>query len=74
MIQLNKLNGEEFVLNALLIEQIQSLPDTTITFVSGRKMVVRNSLEEVLDKIKKYHQEIGLLGISVKAGGEEYER
>lgn len=63
MIKLERLNGDEFHLNALLIEQIQSHPDTTITLTNGKKIVVKTSEEELVALIKAYHREIGLFGI-----------
>jgi len=62
MIELTKLNGETFMLNALLIEQIQSLPDTTITLQSGKKIVVMTEEEEVIKKITEYYKKIGIFG------------
>mgnify|MGYP001367763456 CR=1 FL=1 len=62
MIKLTKLNGDTFILNALLIEQIQSFPDTTITLTNGKKIVVKTPEEEVMQKITEYYQTIGLFG------------
>jgi flagellar protein FlbD len=62
MIQLTRLNGEPFTLNALMIEQIQSLPDTTITLTNSKKMVVKESETEVTQLITVYYQKIGLHG------------
>lgn len=62
MIELKRLNGEKFILNAFLIEQIQSLPDTTITLTNGKKIVVQTEANEVVDKITAYYQQIGLFG------------
>lgn len=72
MITLHKLNGESFTLNALLIEQMQSYPDTTITLLNGKKIVVKNSESEVYELVTKYYQKIGL-HIPVSEVGESYE-
>jgi len=72
MIQLTRLNGESFTLNALFIEQIQSFPDTTITLTSSKKIIVRESEIEVARKIREFYQSIGL--ISVKEKQEKHER
>ena len=53
MIELNKLNGKTFLVNPLLIEQMQSNPDTTITLSNGKIFVVTNPIEEVNDKKNK---------------------
>jgi len=56
MIALRRLNNQEFVLNADLIEMLESTPDTVITLINGKKIVVRNSLEEIVRKTIKYKQ------------------
>lgn len=58
MIWLTALNGEPFVLNAELIETIESRPDTTITLVNGRKYIVRESVEDVIQKVIEYKRKI----------------
>lgn len=66
MIELTKLNGETFTLNAFMIEQIQSLPDTTITLTNGKKIVVKSKETEVIQKITAYYQTIGLFSANKK--------
>lgn len=74
MIQLNKLNGDAFTLNATLIEQVQSLPDTTITLINGKKILVKNSFEEVVRLTTLFYKEIGLQQLQLyKQVGEEDE-
>ncbi|MFT4111417.1 flagellar FlbD family protein [Silvibacterium sp.] len=47
MIALTRLNGSRFVLNSDLIQTIESSPDTTVTLMSGDKMLVREGVDEV---------------------------
>ncbi|MCD6254533.1 MAG: flagellar protein [Thermotogae bacterium] len=58
MIWLTGLSGETFVLNAELIEMIEARPDTTITLVNGRKYIVRESIEDVIQKVLEYKRKI----------------
>jgi len=74
MIALNRLNGDSFTLNALLIEQIQSFPDTTITLSNGKKFVVRNPEEEVIRRAMGFYQKIGIGGIPTFEAGETDEQ
>nr|WP_068672684.1 flagellar FlbD family protein [Oceanobacillus sp. Castelsardo] len=68
MIELIRLNGDSFNLNALLIEQVESLPDsTTITLNNGKKLVVKNKKSEIVQKVTSFYQTIGLQ-LHVKAG------
>lgn len=56
MIALKRLNGQEFVLNADLIESIESTPDTIVALTTGKKLMVKNSLEDIVRKTIKYKQ------------------
>lgn len=51
MIELTRFNGQTFILNAFLIEQIESLPDTTITLTTGKKLVVKETPEQVSRRV-----------------------
>ncbi|MFB1049567.1 flagellar FlbD family protein [Paraliobacillus sp. JSM ZJ581] len=62
MIEITKFTGETFTLNALYIEQIQSFPDTTITLINGKKLVVRETHSEVIEAVDQYYQKIGIQG------------
>lgn len=58
LVKLEKLDGRTFVLNSDLIEHMESTPDTVITITSGKKYIVSNTVDEVIDKIVKYRKEI----------------
>lgn len=60
MIKVTRLNREPFYLNALLIEQVDSTPDTVIRLVTGRKLIVLESADEVSQKIADFYRQIGL--------------
>ncbi|MGD9548728.1 MAG: flagellar FlbD family protein [Candidatus Krumholzibacteriia bacterium] len=48
MIKVTKLNGSELVVNADLIEFIESTPDTLISLTTGRKIMVLEDLDTVI--------------------------
>ena len=56
MIKLHRLNNEEFVLNAGLIEQVESTPDTVILLTNGKRLMVREALDSVVDRVVAYKQ------------------
>ena len=56
MIKVRKLNKEEMVINADLVETMEASPDTVITLTTGRKLVVRDKLDDVVAAIVKYKQ------------------
>ncbi len=51
MIKVKRLNGKEFVINSELIEFVEETPDTVISLTTGKKVVVQESVEEVIEKI-----------------------
>jgi len=59
VIRVTRLNGKEYWLNPHLIEVIESRPDTTITLVSGKKIVVKESVDEVIGEIVVYRKRLG---------------
>ncbi len=70
MIQLTRLDGNSFTINALYIEKIQSLPDTTITLTNGKQLFVKESEQDVIDKSLQFYRKIGLIGFHAKFGEE----
>ncbi len=58
MIHLTRLNGSGYVLNADLIETVESTPDTTITLVSGHKMNVLEPLDEVVARVIRFRRQV----------------
>ncbi len=47
MIRITRLNGSSLVINALLIERIETTPDTVIRLTTGNQYVVRESSDEI---------------------------
>jgi flagellar protein FlbD len=58
MIRLHRLNGQEFVVNAELIESLDGHPDTVIVLATGNRFVVRESVTEVVGRIVEYRQTV----------------
>lgn len=58
MISLTRLSGSVFVLNADLIERLDHTPDTVITLVDGKKYVVAETMEQVVDAIRTYRGDL----------------
>ncbi|CAK7020026.1 flagellar FlbD family protein [Tissierella carlieri] len=58
MIKVKRLNDKEFVVNSELILYIEATPDTVITLTNGHKIVVSDSVDEIVDKVIKYKARI----------------
>ncbi|ADL51467.1 flagellar FlbD family protein [Clostridium cellulovorans] len=58
MIKVTTLSDTLMVLNGELIEKIESVPETVITLVNGKKYLVKESVDEVLEKVYEYKRRI----------------
>lgn len=60
MISVTRLDGKSYWLNPHMIESMERTPDLTISLLSGKKVVVRDDPEVVIQKIVAYRREIGI--------------
>jgi len=58
MIKLTRLNRSEFYLNPDLIKAIEQTPDTIITLVNDDHILVREQVEEIIDRIVDFRVRI----------------
>ena len=56
MIHLTRLNNQPLLVNVDLIKFIENAPDTVITLLTGEKLVVRETVDEVLQRIAEFHE------------------
>ena len=61
MIDLRLINGTHIVLNSDLIEFIEATPDTVISLSTGKKLMVKESVDEVVEKIVRFRGRIGIV-------------
>lgn len=65
MIPVTKLDGSTYWINPHMIESMEQNPDLTVTFFSGKKIVVKNSPQEVIDRIVSYRKQIGITALEI---------
>lgn len=58
MINVTAMNNKEFILNADHIEKIEEVPETLITLTNGKKYIVLESVEEIVEKVIMYKNKI----------------
>jgi flagellar protein FlbD len=63
MITVTKINDRDIVVNCDLIEMIESTPDTTLTTTTGRKIIVLNTVDDILQKVTEYKGRINKIKI-----------
>lgn len=60
MVELTRLDGRTFHVNPHHIEYVELNPDTTLIMLSGKRLVVREDYQVLLQRIIEYRREIGL--------------
>lgn len=71
MIIVSRLNGERFGVNAEHIERVEETPDTVLTLVEGKKYLIRESLDDVIEKVIAYRASVMRVSYSPAAQGDE---
>ncbi len=71
MIKLTRLNGTNFYVNSEMIEFIESTPDTVITLVDDKKLVVDESVSEVIDRIVAFKKRVSIYSATKNIYREE---
>ena len=75
MITVTRFDHSDFILNADLIEIVESLPDTHITLVTGKKILVKQTADEVVARVIEFRRQAGIFPrpplVGIQAGGED---
>jgi flagellar protein FlbD len=79
VIILTRLNGREMAVNPDLIERAESTPDTVVTLSDGTKLLIAESLLELVTRIRHWratvaaeaYQLVGLRGLTVDEDGDD---
>lgn len=58
MIELTKFNDMKFTVNADIIELVEEMPDTVITLTTGKKIIVKETRKEVVERVISYKNAI----------------
>jgi flagellar protein FlbD len=58
MIELTRLNGTPMVLNSDLIKTAEASPDTMLTLIHGEKLIVRETIAEVVERTLAYRAKL----------------
>ena len=56
MIQVTRLNDTKLVINADLIEFVEEIPDTIISLTDGKKIMVKETVEEIINKVAQFRR------------------
>ena len=70
MIRLTRLNNQQITLNSDLIKFIESKPDTVITLVNGDKLIVHETVEEVIGRVIEFRRSLFGAASPLSCGSE----
>ena len=58
MIEVTRLNETKILINPDLIEVVEETPDTVVTFTTGKKIIVKESRQEIKNLVKLYRKDV----------------
>lgn len=59
MIKVTRLNGMDLYINAELVEYLEATPDTVLTLTTGKKFVLRDSVDDIVNRVIEYRKTVG---------------
>jgi flagellar protein FlbD len=62
MIELTRFDGSRFFVNVEFIEFVETTPDTVISLIDHKKLLVRESAQVVVQRIADYHRQVAQRG------------
>jgi len=67
LIAITKLNGGMMIINADLIETVEATPDTIISLTTGKKYMVRDTVEEIIAKVIEFRRKLSPVGQEIES-------
>ena len=58
MIEVTKMNGQKLLINPDLMEMVEETPDTVVTFTTGRKIIIKESRQDLKNLVKSYRKDV----------------
>ena len=60
MIKVTRLNNTDLVINADLIEFVEAIPDTIISLTTGKKIMVKESIDEIIERVAQFRRKASI--------------
>lgn len=61
MVTLTRFDGSQLIVNALMIEFIESTPDSVVSLISGKKIIVKDPAPDIVERCVDFYKEIGVI-------------
>jgi flagellar protein FlbD len=73
MILVTRLNGDTLAVNADLIQRVEATPDTVVTLVDGSKLVVTESVDTIIDRVRTFRASVVAAAENLRLGASTPE-
>ena len=73
MILVTRLNGDSLAVNADLIQRVEATPDTIVTLVDGSKLVVTESVDIIIDRVRMFRASVVAAADDLRRGNSAPE-
>lgn len=71
MIKVTRLNDQTLVINADLIEFVEAIPETTISLTTGKRIMVKESIDDVIERVAGFKRQSYLPGTAPEGRGSD---
>jgi flagellar protein FlbD len=58
VIKVTRFDGSELIVNCELVESVEQTPDTVLSFVGGKKLLVKEGAAEIIERVVQYKRSI----------------
>ncbi len=59
MIKVSRLDGSSLVINVDLIESVESIPETIVCLTTGKKIMVKETIDEIIERVVQFKRVSG---------------
>ena len=74
MITVSRFNKTRFVINSEWIETVEATPDTVITLTNGKKYVVTETVEDIINRVVEYKQKTFFLNRIINTSSQNDDK
>jgi flagellar protein FlbD len=73
MIKVTRINDSVLVVNADLIEFVEAIPDTIVSLTTGKKIMVRETIDEIIERVAAFKRKSAVRNVTPDPGSATME-
>ena len=59
MVEVTRLNSSELVVNCDMIESVEAIPETMISLITGKKIIISEDIDEIINRVAEFKSKAG---------------